>query len=197
MLLLGALTFIGCRHEPFGVSSVLSLSTEAKKFKADLLAAISGASRIHVVEHSWRYDFFDDKGDLVEDPPHLEYKRIELTPAQRTTYETAFAEMPDTPKTVFSPCMFEPHHTIELVNEGGSKSFIKVCFKCGDTEWDGRSVVPPDDFQEVFRSLIEPSGFQANREWVGLAKGQAQQGVAPQPAARPGSELPGALPPST
>lgn len=70
VLLLGALTCIGCRHDPSGVSS--ELATEAKEFKADLLGAISGAHRIYVVEHSWHYDFFDDKGDLVEDPPHVE-----------------------------------------------------------------------------------------------------------------------------
>ncbi len=186
VLLLGALTFIGFRHDPSGVSS--ELSTEAKEFKADLLAAISGAHRIYVVEHSWRYDFLDDQGDSVEDPPHVEYKRIELTPAERTTYETTFAKMPDTPKTKFSLCMFEPHHTIELVGKGGSKSFIQVCFKCGDTAWDGRSVVPPDDFQKVFRNLIEPSGFQSNREWIELATKQEAEQTTGQPATSPWSK---------
>jgi hypothetical protein len=173
MLLFGVLNFIGCRNEPSGASS--ELVTEAKEFKSDLLAAISGARQIYVVEHSWRYDFFDEKGALVEDPPYVEYKRIELTSVQRTAYENAFALMADTPKTAFSLCMFEPHHTIELVDEGGSKSFIQVCFKCGDTGWDGRQVVPPDAFQEVFRSLIVPSGFHAIREWEELAKTQGAQ----------------------
>jgi hypothetical protein len=179
IILFGPLLSIGCRYQPSGASS--ELATEAENFKIELLASISGAHQIFVVEHSWRCDFFDAKGDLVEDPPHIEYKRVELTPAQRTAYEAAFTKMPDTPKTAFSLCMFEPHHTIELVDEDGGKSFIQVCFKCGDTEWDGRSVVPPNDFQEVFRSLIEPSGFQADREWVELANNQAQQASAGNP----------------
>jgi len=156
-------------------------SEEAKKFKAELLAAISGAHRINVIEHSWRYDFFDENGELVEDPPHIEYERKELTPELRTGFQAVFERMPGIPETAFSLCMFEPHHAIEFIDEEGSKSCIRICFKCGDTEWDGRAVVPPEEFHEVFRSLIEPLGFQAHREWQELTKDQVQQVAAEQP----------------
>lgn len=188
MLLSGVTTFIGCR-QPTAESR--ELTAEAKKFKTDLLAAISGTHRIDLVEHSWRYDFFDEKGELVEEPPHFEYKRMELTPELRTRLQADLGRMPETPKTAFSACIFEPHHTIELIDKDGGKSLIEVCFKCDDTEWDGRSVVPPDAFQEIFRGFIEPLGFQANREWVELAKKQAQQAGAGQPATRPESKSEG------
>jgi hypothetical protein len=68
----------------------------------------------------------------------------------------------------------EPHHTIELIDENGSKSFIQVCFRCDDTQWDGTSGLPPKDFQKVFQGFIEQHGFQADRDWVELAKDQAQ-----------------------
>ena len=176
MLLSAVTTFIGCRQP---TEESRELTAEAKKFKTELLAAISGAHRIDLVEHSWRYDFFDEKGELVKEPPHFEYKRMELTPELRTRLEAEFGGMPETPKTAFSLCMFEPHHTIELIDKDGGKSRIGVCFKCDDTEWDGRSVVPPEAFQEIFRGFIEPLGFQANREWVELAKNQEAQQAAP------------------
>jgi hypothetical protein len=185
ILLSGMVSFIGCRH-PTEESG--ELAAEAAKFKAELLTAISGTHRIDVVEHSWRYDLIDEKGNSAEDPPHFEYKRIELTPELRTSLQAVFGRLPETPKTIFSFCMFEPHHTIELIDKDGDKSFIQVCFKCNDTEWDGRSVVPPEEFQEFFRAFIEPLGFRADRDWEELAKKQAQQAGDGNPATRPESD---------
>lgn len=176
IILSGVVIFIGGLWHPVDARS-RELVTAAKEFKVDLLAAISEAHRIDVVEHSWYYEFLDEKGELVENPPYVEYKRTELTPDQRTHFQAAFRRMPENPKTIFSLCIFEPHHTIELLGKDGSKSVIQVCFKCGDTEWDGRSVIPPEGFQDIFRSFITPLGFQANREWKEIAKDKAQQAV--------------------
>jgi len=99
--------FSGCRQQPTPVSS--ELSEEAKKFKVELLAALSGAHRITVIEHSWPYDFVGENGELVADPPYVEYKRKDLTPELRTGFQAAFERMPGIPKTAFLACMFEPH----------------------------------------------------------------------------------------
>lgn len=141
-----------------------------KDFKIDLLDAISKARRIEVVEHSWSYDFEDEKGELVEDPAFVEYKRIELTPDLKSEFSSAIRKLPEVPEDDFSPCAFSPHHSIEFINQDGSKSVIRVCFICGSNEWDGRSVVPPDDFQDVIRNFIEPLGFRAFSDWGEIAK---------------------------
>lgn len=149
---------------------VAEITDLGKEFKIELLDAISRAQRIEVVEHSWLYDFGDEKGELVEDPAFVEYKRMEFTPVLKSSFMTAIKSMPVAPKNDFSPCAFSPHHSIELINQDGSKSIIRVCFTCGSNEWDGRSVVPPNDFQDVIRNFIEPLGFQAFSEWGKIAK---------------------------
>ena len=179
-LLLSAALGSGCRSD----SKDRELGEKAKAFRADLLAAVSAASRIEVVEHSWRYDFLDDRGEPVEDPPHLEYKRVALTPEQQAELHQRFEAMSEDPKTAFAACIFEPHHSIELTAADGGKSVISVCFTCDDTKWDGSVGPPPREFQEVLLRFIEPLGFQAHREWHELAINQAQQGVAPQSATR-------------
>lgn len=171
-VLLGVLPCVGCRHPPS--PGERDLSRQAKEFKAELLAALSDAQRVDVVEHSWRYDFFDETGEFLKDPPEIEYRRTELTPGMISSFRAAFEQMSESPKTTFSLCIFEPHHSIEMMDEDGSVSVIQVCFKCDDTEWEGRSVVPPKDFQAIFRRLIEPLGFEASREWDELAKAKPE-----------------------
>jgi hypothetical protein len=150
---------------------------EAKKFKSDLISAVSKANRIDVVEHSWLYDFHDGRGELIKDPPHIVYKRTGLTPEQKARFHLVLENMKESAKTMFSACIFEPHHSIELINDNGSKSVIRICFKCDDTEWDGSNGTAPEVFQKVVQQFIAPLGFQVSRDWHELAKHQAQQGA--------------------
>ncbi len=175
----------GCRYDSTGRER----ADKAKEFKSDLVAAISAAPQIEIVEHSWRDDFQDVSGEPLEDPPHIEYKRINLTPAQRHDLRERFLNMADVPKAAFASCIFEPHHSIELIAENGAKSVIFVCFTCDDTEWNGSDGIAPKEFQSVFRRFMEPLGFQASREWHELATNQLQQEAAGQPATRSRSEL--------
>jgi hypothetical protein len=105
IVLLWVTTSIGCRRNSEESSE---FAAEAKKFKAELLTAISGAHRIEIVEHSWHSDFLDEKVDMTQDSPLIEYKRMELTPELRTKLQLAFERMPETPKNIFSFCGFEP-----------------------------------------------------------------------------------------
>lgn len=152
-----------------------SLVAKATKFKSDLMAAVSKAHRIEVVEHSWLCDFHDARGELIKDPPHIVYKRTELTPEQQERFHMAFERMAASPKTMFSACIFEPHHSIELISVNGSKSVIRICFRCDDTEWDGSDGTAPEEFQKVVQQFIAPLGFQVSRDWHELAKQAAQQ----------------------
>ncbi len=142
----------------------------ATRFKSDLIAAVSKAHRIDVVEHSWRYDFHDGRGELINDPPQIVYKRTELTPEQKGRFHVVLEQMAESPQTMFSACVFEPHHSIELISDNGSKSVIRICFKCGDTEWDGSDGTAPELFQKVVQKFITPLGFQVSRDWEELAK---------------------------
>ncbi len=150
-------------------------NAEAKKFKSDLISSVSKAHQIAVVEHSWLYDFHDSRGELIQDPPHIEYKRTELTPEQMAGFHRVLEKMAESPKKSFSMCMFQPHHSIELISDNGSKSVIRICFKCDDTEWDGSDGTSPEEFQKVVQQFIVPLGFQVSRDWDELAKKTAQQ----------------------
>jgi hypothetical protein len=172
ILILGVTLGIGFQHYYKGNSNDAELIAKAKEFKIELLDAVSKAKRIEVVEHSWWYDFSDEKGEIVENPPFVEYKRIELTPELKASFRTAIERMSESPKTVFSLCAFNPHHSIEFINQDGRRSVIQVCFECSDTVWDDKSLVPPNEFQKVFRNFIEPLGFQAFRYWGEIAKNQ-------------------------
>jgi hypothetical protein len=150
-------------------------NAKATKFKSDLIAAVSKAHRIDVVEHSWLYDFYDGRGELIKDPPQIDYKRTQLTPEQKASFYAVLEKMAESPKTMFAACIFEPHHSIELIRDNGKKSVIRICFKCDDTEWDGSDGTAPEVFQKEVQQFIAPLGFQVSRDWHELAKKSAQQ----------------------
>ena len=135
---------------------------EAEIFKDDLIHSMRKARSISIVEHSCIYDFSHEDGSLPENPPHIEYKRLELNQKQHEDLLIAFETMSDAPKTVFTLCLFEPHHSIELSYDDGTKNAVQICFKCGDTEWEG---IAPKEFQPIFKRFVEPLGFQTNRNW--------------------------------
>lgn len=146
----------------------------AASFKESLLDSLRSAEAISIVEHPWIYDFTDDEGKLPNSFPQFEYLRVSLTVDQVDRLIELIDEMPPEPKQMFSLCAFEPHHTIEITRDSGDKSFVRVCFKCRDTEWEEGSGIAPEPFQDVFRSFIEPLGFQASRDWRKLANQQAE-----------------------
>jgi len=161
----------GCR---FNSASPEGNSNAGEKvFKSDLIMAVAKAHRIEIVEHSWDYDFYDSQGELISNPPHVVYKRTGLTPEQKAGLLAVFEKMPEAPKTMFSACIFEPHHSIEFIRDDESRSVIQICFHCRDTKWRGSGGTVPEAFQKFVLQFIEPLGFQAERDWHELAKNQA------------------------
>lgn len=147
----------------------------ATAFKESLLDALRSAEAVTIVEHSWIYDFTDDKEHLPGSLPQFEYLRVPLTVDQAGRLIDLIDEMPPDPKQTYSLCAFDPHHTIEITRKTGERSSVRVCFNCRDTDWEDGSGTAPEPFQDVLRAFIEPLGFQAFRNWRELAKQQAQQ----------------------
>lgn len=150
-------------------------NAQCRKFKSDLISDVLKAHQINVVEHSYRSDFHDSQGKIIRNPPHIEYKRTELTPEQKVGFHVVLEKMAESPKKWVSFCVFQPHHSIELISDNGRKSVIQICFECGDTEWDGSDGSVPEEFQKVVQQFIVPLGFQVSRDWQELAKQPAQQ----------------------
>ena len=165
---------VGCeKHSEFEQQLV----DESKQFKIELLATLGEAERIEVVEHSWPHDFDLSVGQSIQDLPHLEYKRVVLEDIQSAKLIDAIDAMSDAPQTIFTFCLFEAHHSLEIYGPRGIKNTAYVCFRCGDTEWNSESRGVPREFQSVFRRFIEPLGFRAERDWRALTEQDAQQGV--------------------
>ena len=141
------------------------LSVEAKKFKSDLLEALDNGTRVEIVEHAWRWD-----SEQSTEPPYYEYKRVRLTGEQQNEFRKVFKEMPRKPQTDFLPCLFEPHHTIEIFDQHEHMQVIRICFQCGDTSWGDTETITPASFQSVFFKFIKPLGFTAERDWGALAR---------------------------
>ena len=167
-----SLTFSCC-------STVLVDSEDAgksKQFKKKLIESFETAERIDLVEHSCALDYFSVPGIDLDNAPTAEYKRVTLTREQQEQFSKAFRAMSDAPKDMFSGCIFEPHHSIEFHFPDGSKSVIEICFKCGDTIWQGTSgLLEPKKFQSTFAALMTPLGFQRERDWKALAKDHVGQ----------------------
>jgi hypothetical protein len=166
LFLFGALA--SCQNRSADMNS--ELATASREFKSDLVKAVSESKQITIIEHSWMYDFRDSEGDMIENAPMREYLRLELSDGQKADFLRLFEQMPVDPKTAFSLCAFQPHHSIEIMNPHGERSVISVCFSCDDTAWDGSKGTAPQNFQSIFRSFIEPLGFQASRQWSRLAE---------------------------
>jgi len=165
------LLFVGCSGSRHTAREMAS----AKEFKQNLVNAVIYAERIEIVEHSYIYDFRDEKGELLPDSPQREYKRTVLSSTQMSELRNSLEQMSDAPKTAFSLCAFQPHHSIEVFFKDGSKSVIEICFACDDTKWDGSKGIAPENFQRVIKEFIEPIGFQTYREWDKLAKEEVEE----------------------
>ncbi|MCU0795386.1 MAG: hypothetical protein MUF31_05555 [Akkermansiaceae bacterium] len=180
MVFSAVLVFSGCRHE--SANPLSGFQAQAQQFKSEWVDAISIADEVHLIEHSWLYDFRDQEGEFLDDPKTIEYKRVNLSSSQRALLIKAIEEMSEAPKTETSLCAFEPHHSIELLYRGGTKGLIQVCFKCRDIEWDGNRVIPPADCFDVLQRYIETLGYQADRDWVELARAHRLDASTSQPA---------------
>lgn len=146
-----------------------SEGTGSSEYKADLLALIERSDRIVVTEHSGPYDNYQTNAGKPRAPEQIVYRARELDAKQKARFLDIVRDMDETEQDAFPACVFEPHHTIRFHAQDELISTMRICFMCGQVEWNGSSATPPWSLYSALAALIDDIGLQAERDWQGLA----------------------------
>jgi hypothetical protein len=154
----------------------LADSGEGRLYITALAEAIQKSDRIVVTEHSNVDDVLDE---LTQPQRPKAYHPIvfathELDPRERVKFLAAVRNMPVKTQDAEPACIFEPHHTITFFREKRQTSVLRVCFQCGQVEWDGSTKMPPWSLVPTLRTLITGLGMKEERDWRALAKTPAR-----------------------
>ncbi len=135
------------------------------KYKEELISEVKNSDKITVVEHSNRFDFYNENitylpetiKENVYGSSNLENINILLSALKSSDF-----------KEVYSACIFSPHHRIEFYRSGVKTSEIEVCFQCEDIQWSKGGVIH-GSLSNVFESTVKSAGFEINRDWKSIA----------------------------
>lgn len=132
-----------------------------------LSRTIRSADRIVVTEHSFALD------SVVQQ--EVVYRTRELGIGQRSSFRKLVERINPQSQSVYSACMFEPHHTIHFYSRNEEISTMRICFKCNQIEWDGSKDAPPGAIYGALRSFILRIGLEPSRDWRALAEAHSQR----------------------
>jgi uncharacterized protein with PIN domain len=143
---------------------------QGELYKRDLLNTIKSSDTIIVTEHSDFIDFYDEK--LTEQKEYIEkvYEKLELNALQRKLFFEHIQRVKNKTQDEFPACEPEIHHTIQFYRKGVLFSTLKICFECGQIEWDGSKYDPPLDIYNGLESFVKSIGLHPERDWEKLAK---------------------------
>ena len=151
-------------------------------FKRELIRRIGLADDITIIEHSFWTDFIrpgsisiGDAYRTERDAPKYEYRSVSLTDAQRSAFLEAATTMEGTTEDTLSFCGFESHHRIEFIQHGKDPSKMRICFQCGQIDWDSANLMLPKGLFQVLREVVEGAGLAAERDWHRLAIERREQ----------------------
>ncbi|MDB6079036.1 MAG: hypothetical protein JWO82_2783 [Akkermansiaceae bacterium] len=131
-------------------------------FKKEFVAAIKGAQKVRMTEHSWG-------GEGLWSGPEVVYKAAELTAEVKAKLLAAVEGMATEPLAEPKRCN-QPHHSIEFTDAAGKTSVMEVCFLCSQIRWPGMTAAKwPADVFPTLKEFLEKEGFQAERDWKALA----------------------------
>lgn len=148
---------------------------DGKLYKEALIKAIKEADRIVVTEHSDRMDFPREEVNR-QDLPQYEYGKVELDPPARAKFLRNVEALNPVTQDVFASCIFVPHHSVAFYSGSTLNSTMRVCFHCGDIDWDGSKRVYPKAIWSAISSLIKDVGFHEERDWTALLNDQRRKG---------------------
>jgi hypothetical protein len=145
---------------------------EGRLYIKELAEAVEKSDRIVVTEHSNVDDVLDE---LTQPQRPKDYRPIifsthELSSLERSKLLTAIRNMDATTQDAEPACIFEPHHTITFFRANRQTSAMRVCFQCGQAEWDGSSKTRPWSLVPTLGTLIAGWGMKEERDWRTLAK---------------------------
>lgn len=144
-------------------------ATEGHEFKRSLLAAIERADRIIVREHSDPMDFYEG-GESLPAAPEKTYIRRELSGFQKRRFASLVRAMSPVTQEAFPACIPEYHHTIRFVDKARRTRTMKICFRCGQLEFEGARTSPPASIYTTLSSFVHEIGMVPKRDWEKLAR---------------------------
>lgn len=151
-------------------------SGEGRLYINALVNAIQRSDRIVVTEHSNVNDVLDEL-TLPQRPPdyhQITYTTHELSLQERTNFLATLKSMAAKTQDAEPACIFEPHHTIMFYRESKQLSALRVCFQCGQVDWNGSTKMPPWSLVPTLGTLIAGWGMKEARDWRALAKNAAR-----------------------
>ncbi|WP_146204354.1 hypothetical protein [Massilia glaciei] len=144
-------------------------ASEGIEFQRSLLAAIERADRIIVREHSDPMDF-DDGGETLPAAPEKTYVRKELSGFQKLRFASLVRAMSPVTQDAFPACIPEYHHTIGFIDKARRTRTVKICFRCGQLEFEGARTSPPASIYTTLSIFVHEIGMVPKRDWEKLAR---------------------------
>ncbi len=151
-------------------------SGEGRLYIDTLAKTIEKSDRIVVTEHSTVDDVLDEltQPQRPKDYSPIVFTTHELSPHERSDFLAAVRNMPARTQDAEPACIFEPHHTITFFHANKQTSAMRVCFQCGQVEWDGSTKMRPWSLVPTLGTLISGFGMKEERDWRALAKAAAK-----------------------
>lgn len=141
------------------------VSAPGEKFKADLIAAITNADRVVVMEHA----FEPGPGGELDLDHQKVYASKDLDKKQKARFLAAVkamdARVPDT-SADSTECAFEPHHAIQFFDAAGwPRGTLEVSFECGEVFWEGSHGDVPAALAGVLETVVASVGLKPRQDW--------------------------------
>lgn len=152
--------------------NALSDSGEGRLYINALAEAIEKSDRIVVTEHSNVDDVLDEltQPQRPKDYRPIVYTTRKLSQLERADFLVAIRTMTATTQNAEPACIFQPHHTIFFFRANIETSAMRVCFECGQVEWDASTKKRPWSLVPVLGALITRLGMKKERDWRALAR---------------------------
>ncbi len=181
--------FVGVEDGSSVLDSEAYLSVKAlhgPAFKRELIKRIEQADSITIIEHSFWTDFIrpdsislGDAYRTEKEAPQYQYRSVILTDAQRSAFLHDSKAMDETTEEDLTLCGFESHHRMEFIQHGKGPSKMRICFQCGQIDWDAANLMLPKGLFQVLRGVVEGAGLATKRDWHLLAIERREQAAAP------------------
>lgn len=149
--------------------AAVEMASDGIQFQHSVLAAIEGSSRIIVREHSDPIDFYEG-GETLPVVPEKTYVRKELSGLQKQRLASLIRSMSPVTQDAFPACIPEYHHSIAFIDKARRTRTMRICFRCGQLEFDGARTAPPPSIYTTLGIFIHEIGMVGKRDWEKLAR---------------------------
>jgi hypothetical protein len=175
-LMFGAACTKETLREPADLPSVLSDSSEGRLYIKALVETVQKSDRIVITEHSNVDDILDPETQPQRPAGYIPitYATHELSASERAKFLTSLNSIATKTQDAEPACIFEPHHTITFYRGKRKTSAMRICFQCGQVEWDGSRKTRPWSLIPALKNLVSGTGMEVERDWYTLARGTSK-----------------------